>query len=63
MLKGSSQSVHNLAFSRPVGLTATLPLTQHSAAGRVAWEVLRWALPVSVAPTMGIPFGFFSSAY
>jgi hypothetical protein len=41
-----------------MGMNMTFPLTQHSAAGRVAREVLRWALPSSVAPTEGIPNWF-----
>ena len=58
-----SPFVANLVFSWSKGLKATFPLTQHSAAGRVAREVMRWAPSFSVAPTKDIPVGFFSSAY
>ena len=52
--------MHNLggarARARPLPNAAPLaPLVK----GR---EALRWALPVSVALTQGIPVGFFSSA-
>lgn len=44
-------------------LLATIPLTQHFAAGLVAREIMRWAVPVSLAATKGIAIAFFSSAY
>ena len=47
-----------LVLAWPEGLASTFPLTQHSAAGRVAREVLRWAPPSSFATTMGIPIWF-----
>lgn len=50
--------VADLEFAWLWGLTTTFPFTQHSAAGRVAREVLRWAHPCSVAPTKGIPYWF-----
>lgn len=52
----------DLEFAWLWGLEAIFSFTQHSAAGWVAREVLRWALPFSVAPTQGIPIGFFSTA-
>ena len=57
------QIVAYLEFVCLQGLKATLPFTQHSAAGQVPREVMRWAVPFSVAPTKGISFDFFSSAY
>ena len=40
-----------------------LPSTQNFAAGLVAEEIVRWAVPFSLAATKGIAFAFFSSAY
>ena len=39
------------------------PSTQNFAAGLVAEEIVRWAVPFSLAATKGIAFAFFSSAY
>jgi len=47
---------------RSAGLWTDLSLTQHSAAGRVAREVMRWAVSLSLAATREIAFAFFSSA-
>ena len=57
-------SDHDQAHQTGVCKAVTdLPFTQNFAAGLVAEEIVRWAVPFSLAATKGIAFAFSSSAY